>query len=38
MVLILIHCCHALSGVIFDSEKDEYKSSFIFLLGARISE
>ena len=36
-VLMLVHCCHSLSGVIFDTNKDEDKFNFIFLLGAGIS-
>ena len=35
---MLIHPCHALTGVIADTEKDEYKYNFIFLLGAGISD
>ena len=37
MVLMLIGSCHALSCVIFDTEKDEDMSNFIFLIGAGIS-
>ena len=34
---MLINNCHALSGVIVDTEKDEDKFNFKFLLGAVIS-
>ena len=34
---MLIHPCRALSGVIVGTEEDEYKSSFLFLIGAGIS-
>ena len=36
-VLMLIHPCHAMSGVIVDTEQDKDKSNFIFILGAGIS-
>ena len=36
-VLMLIYTFHALSDVIFDTEQDEDKSYFIFLLEAGIS-
>ena len=37
-VLILIHTFHSLSGVIVYTNNDEDKSTFIFLMGAGISE
>ena len=36
-VLVLIHPCRALSGAIVDTEQDEDKFNFIFLLGSGIS-
>ena len=36
-VLMLINPCHALSDTIVDTNQDEDKSNFIFLLGAEIS-
>ena len=35
-VIVLIHTCHALSGLIFDTEQDEDKSNLLFLLGDEI--
>ena len=35
-VLMLIHTCHTLSGVIVETDQDEDKSYFIFLLEAGI--
>ena len=34
--MILIHTCYDLYDVIVDTYQDEYKSSFIYLLGAGI--
>ena len=36
-VLMLIHPCSALSGGIVDTKRDEYKSNFIFIIGAGMS-
>ena len=36
-VLVLIHPCRALADVIVDTEQDEDKSNFLFLLGGGIS-
>ena len=36
-VLVLIHPCHDLSGVIVDTKQDEDKYNFIFLIGAGMS-
>ena len=35
---MLIRPCYDLHGVIVDTDKDEYKSNFIFLLGSGISD
>ena len=35
--LVLIHTWHALSGVIIDTEQDEDKSNFLFLMRAGMS-
>ena len=37
-VLILVHPCNSLSGVIVDTDKDEDNSIFCFLLGAGVSD
>ena len=37
-VLMLIRSCRAMSGIVVDTDKDEDKSNFIFLIGAGISD
>ena len=37
-VLTTIHPCRDLSGIIVDTDQDEDKSNFIFLIGAGMSD
>ena len=37
-VMMMIHTCGAISGVIFGTKQDEYKSNSIFIQGTEISD